>query len=68
MFFGKVVGTIVATRKDIHLEGRKLLIVQRTDNQGNPQGDMLVAVDYVQAVKTPDSQCRSVMRLLMRGL
>lgn len=49
MFFGKVVGTIVATRKDIHLEGRKLLIIQRTDNQGNPQGDMLVAVDYVQA-------------------
>ena len=32
MFFGKVVGTVVATRKDIHLEGKKLLVVARTDH------------------------------------
>lgn len=49
MFFGKVVGTVVAVQKDIHLKGKKLLVVQRTDNQKNPQGDMVVAVDYVQA-------------------
>lgn len=49
MFFGKVVGTVVAVQKDVHLKGKKLLIVQRTDNQKNPQGGMLVAVDFVQA-------------------
>lgn len=49
MFFGKVVGTVVAVQKDVHLKGTKLLVVQRTDNQKNPQGDMLVAVDFVQA-------------------
>ncbi|MEY8284221.1 EutN/CcmL family microcompartment protein [Lachnospiraceae bacterium 50-23] len=49
MFFGKVVGIVVATRKDIHLEGKKLLVVARTDHSGNRTGGMLVAVDYVQA-------------------
>lgn len=49
MFFGKVVGTVVAAKKDIHLSGMKLLVVQKTDNQGIPQGECIVAVDFVQA-------------------
>ncbi len=49
MFYGKVVGTVVATNKDPRLNGWKLLVVRRVDHDGKPCGDPLVAVDYVQA-------------------
>lgn len=49
MFFGKVIGTVVSVKKDIHLNGMKLLVVQKTDNKGNPEGDIIIAVDFVQA-------------------
>lgn len=49
MFFGKVTGTVVASRKDIRLSGKKLLVVQETDSKGNKKGGLLVAVDYVRA-------------------
>ncbi len=49
MFFGRVAGTVVAARKDVHLEGKKLMVVARADHNGNRTGGMLVAVDYVQA-------------------
>jgi microcompartment protein CcmK/EutM len=45
----KVVGTLVATRKEQELEGLKLLIVKACDFDGNPTGTAVVAVDAVGA-------------------
>ena len=49
MNVGKVVGTVVASRKDPKLEGLKLLLVQNTDLAGTPKGSLVVAVDAVGA-------------------
>ena len=49
MILGKVVGTVVATRKDERLSGSKLLLVQPVQPDGTPRGAPLVAVDTVDA-------------------
>ena len=49
MYLARVVGTIVATRKDDRLEGCKLLLVQPLDESGKDSGRCAVAVDTVQA-------------------
>ena len=49
MILAKVVGTVVATRKDDRLLSSKLLLVQPTDPTGQPHGNPLVAVDTVAA-------------------
>ncbi|MCZ6529387.1 MAG: EutN/CcmL family microcompartment protein [Chloroflexi bacterium] len=49
MYIGKVIGTVVATIKISHLEGRKLLMVDQLDLQGQETGDYDIAVDVVQA-------------------
>jgi len=49
MYLAKVVGTVVATRKDDRLEGCKLLVVQPLDEGGVESGRTVVAVDTVQA-------------------
>ena len=49
MYLGIVKGTVVAERKATGLEGKRLLIVQPIDEQGNPTGDLQAAVDTVQA-------------------
>jgi len=49
MILGKVVGTVVATRKDESLVGSKLLLVQPITPDGDSQGVQLVAVDTVDA-------------------
>jgi microcompartment protein CcmK/EutM len=49
VFLARVVGKVVATRKDPKLEGFKLLIVVPVDPQGNDDGDYVVAVDTVEA-------------------
>ena len=49
MFVGKIIGTVVATRKDPKLEGRKLLIVRPLDENMMAKTDYLVAVDTVSA-------------------
>lgn len=49
MNIGKVVGTVVASRKDPKLEGLKLLVVQNTDLAGEAKGGQVVAVDSVGA-------------------
>ena len=48
MLIAKVIGTTVATIKDEKLIGRKLLVVQQTDETGNPIGKPYVAVDTVE--------------------
>ena len=49
MNLGKVVGTVVATRKDEKLVGTKLLVVRQIDPAGNETGGFVVAVDAVGA-------------------
>ena len=49
MILAKVVGTVVATRKDDRLLANKLLIVRGVDPSGKAEGAYLVAVDTVDA-------------------
>jgi microcompartment protein CcmK/EutM len=49
MLVAKVVGTVVATRKDERLEAHKLLVARPADPDGKPEGNYLVAVDTVDA-------------------
>lgn len=49
MYIGKIIGMVVATRKDDSLVGTKLLIVRQMDMDGNPTGFSEVAVDSVGA-------------------
>ena len=49
MILGKIVGTVVATRKDERLVSNKLLLVQPIEPDGAPRGNHLVAVDTVDA-------------------
>lgn len=49
MYIAKVIGMVVATRKDESLVGTKLLIVQMMDMNGEPKGTAEVAVDSVGA-------------------
>ena len=49
MLLGRVVGTVVATRKDDRLVGTKLLVVRTTDATGKDEASHMVAVDTVDA-------------------
>jgi ethanolamine utilization protein EutN len=49
MFYGKVVGNIVATVKDEKLIGHKLLVVQLVNYDQETEGDLIVAIDHVTA-------------------
>ncbi|MEA2064505.1 MAG: EutN/CcmL family microcompartment protein [Gemmatimonadota bacterium] len=49
MELGKVVGTVVATRKDEGLQGYKILVVSLLDADMGPSGSNVVAVDSVGA-------------------
>ena len=49
MILAKIVGTVVATRKDPRLVSNKLLIARAMDPRGKAEGSYLVAVDTVDA-------------------
>ena len=49
MIYGRVVGTIWATRKDPQIEGLVLLAVERCGLDGKGSGSHVVAVDTVSA-------------------
>jgi ethanolamine utilization protein EutN len=49
MLLARIVGTVVATRKDERLVSSKLLVVRPIDPTGKPEGNYLVAVDTVNA-------------------
>lgn len=51
MYMGRVIGTVVTTRKDRSLRGIRLLVVQPIDYQGRENGDPEVAIDTVSAGK-----------------
>jgi ethanolamine utilization protein EutN len=49
MILARVVGTVVATRKDPRLEGMKLIVVKPVSPEGKDEAGYLVAVDTVSA-------------------
>ena len=49
MLLARIVGTVVATRKDPSLVSNKLLLARPVDPQGKAEGNYLVAVDTVDA-------------------
>ena len=49
MFFGQVIGTVWATRKDEYLQSFKLQFIQPINGNREKVGDPIVAVDTVGA-------------------
>jgi microcompartment protein CcmK/EutM len=49
LYLGEVIGTVVASRRYVGLDGVKLLVVQPLDDERRPAGKPEVAVDTVQA-------------------
>ena len=49
MIIARVVGNVVATQKQVSHEGKKILLVQPLDLEGQPSGDAFVALDAVDA-------------------
>lgn len=49
MLLAKIVGTVVATRKDPRLVSSKLMVARIIDPRGKPESATLVAVDTVDA-------------------
>ena len=49
MILARIVGTVVATRKDEKLVSSKLLLARPVDPQGKIDGGFLVAIDTVDA-------------------
>ena len=49
MLIGKVIGTVVATRKDPKIEGLKFLLLRQVDVDGREKSGYVVAVDAVGA-------------------
>ena len=49
MLLGKVIGTVVSTRKEDTLQGLKFLLVKGCDADGKPNGPVVVAADAVGA-------------------
>ena len=54
MLLAKVIGTVVATRKDPGLSGTTLLVIQPLKTDHTPAGRPLVAVDSVGAGASED--------------
>ena len=49
MTLGKVVGTLVATRKEPSMDGLKFMVVRSVDTEGKETGGHVVAADAVGA-------------------
>ena len=49
MLLAKIVGTVVATRKDPRLVSNKLMLARPVDPRGKAEGGYLVAIDTVDA-------------------
>jgi microcompartment protein CcmK/EutM len=49
VLLARVAGTVVATRKDPRLEGRKLLVCQLVNAKGEDENGYVIAVDTVHA-------------------
>ena len=49
MIIARVVGTVVATQKQEAHEGKKILLLQPLNLEGQPVGDVVVGLDAVDA-------------------
>lgn len=49
MHIGRIIGTVVATRKDEKLVGSKLMITQPLTFEMKPKGEPVIAIDTVGA-------------------
>ena len=49
MIIARVVGNVVATQKQAAHEGKKILLLQPLDLSDQPMGDVIVALDAVDA-------------------
>jgi ethanolamine utilization protein EutN len=49
MILARVVGTVVATRKDERLDGKKMLVCRPVNPKGETDGSYVVAIDTVGA-------------------
>jgi ethanolamine utilization protein EutN len=49
VILARIVGTVVATRKDPRLVSNKLLVARAIDPKGKPESNYVVAVDTVDA-------------------
>jgi microcompartment protein CcmK/EutM len=49
MFFGKVTGQVVATKKENNLSSRRLLVIKQLDEQLKPTKREFVCIDSVSA-------------------
>jgi microcompartment protein CcmK/EutM len=49
VIIARVVGTVVATQKQASHEGQKILLIQPLDLEDQPTGDVVVALDSVDA-------------------
>jgi len=49
MILGKVAGTVVASNKDIDIEGAKFLLIDICNQKGEKKDDFIVALDLVGA-------------------
>ncbi len=71
MLIGRVIGNIVATQKNLKLDGEKLLLIQPLDLSGADKGTPLVAIDRMGAgpkervLYTQDG--RTAQQILGRG-
>ena len=67
MLIGKVVGSVVATRKDEKLEHQKLLLVQVHDHHNQAKDQYVVAVDAVGAGMEEIYQITAALKHLTFG-
>jgi len=49
VIIARVVGNVVASQKQESHEGKKILLIQPLDLEGQPMGDVVVALDAVAA-------------------
>jgi ethanolamine utilization protein EutN len=71
MLIGRVIGNVVATKKNLKLDGEKLLLVQPLDLSGAAKGVPIIAIDRMGAgpkervLYTQDG--RTAQQILARG-
>jgi ethanolamine utilization protein EutN len=71
MLIGRVIGNVVATRKNLKLDGEKLLLIQPLELSGAEKGTPIIAIDRMGAgprervLYTQDG--RTAQQILGRG-